>query len=157
MSENLASPHDVSDPDVAYRMDAAARRHYGGGEAVEHKRKVWPALFKGLKMRCPKCGKTSLFKGYLSVKPECEACGCELHHHQADDAPPYFTIFIVGHLIVPLALVLEETNAPPIWVHWSIWIPMAILLSLALLPPIKGALVGLQWAMRMHGFAGAQK
>lgn len=75
-----------------------------------------------------------------------------MHHHQADDAPPYFTIVIVGHIIVPLILLLEKMQQPPYWLHMVLWLPLTVCLTLWLLPKIKGALVGLQWAVRMHGF-----
>jgi uncharacterized protein (DUF983 family) len=82
----------------------------------------------------------------------CPACGEELHHHRADDAPPYFTIVIVGHIVVSLVLLVEMTYRPPLWVHMMLWLPLTVALALLLLPAVKGALVGLQWALRMHGF-----
>jgi uncharacterized protein (DUF983 family) len=75
-----------------------------------------------------------------------------LHHHRADDAPPYFTIFIVAHIVVALLMTVELSYSPPIWLHLLIWLPMTVILSLLLLPAVKGAIVGLQWALRMHGF-----
>jgi uncharacterized protein (DUF983 family) len=109
-------------------------------------------MLRGARFRCPNCGAKSLFTSYLRVADECAACGEELHHQRADDAPPYFTIVIVGHVIVPLLMALELSFAPPIWVHLAIWLPLAVLMCLLLLPRIKGAIVGLQWALRMHGF-----
>ena len=82
----------------------------------------------------------------------CGSCGEELHHHRADDAPPYFTMLIVGHVLVGGALSLEKAFAPSMWVHMALWLPLTLVLSLWLLPRIKGALIGLQWANRMHGF-----
>jgi uncharacterized protein (DUF983 family) len=87
--------------------------------------------------------------------PQCTGCGTELHHHRADDAPPYFTILAVGHIVVPAMLLLERMVEPPSWVHTVLWLPLVLVLSLALLPRIKGALIGFQWAHRMHGFGGA--
>ena len=81
-------------------------------------------------------------------------CGKELHHHRADDAPPYFTILIVGHVVVGGVLALEQAFAPADWVQAIIWLPLTVLLSMLILPRAKGALVGLQWALRMHGFGG---
>lgn len=107
----------------------------------------------GALWRCPACGKGALFARYLRVADACPSCGEALHHHRADDAPPYFTIFIVGHLLVAGALSLEQAYAPPSWVHAAIWVPLTLVLCLSLLPVVKGALVGLQWALRMHGFA----
>jgi uncharacterized protein (DUF983 family) len=107
------------------------------------------ALGRGLMGRCPNCGKADLFRGYLSVVPECTACGAPLGLARADDAPPYFTILIVGHLILGGMLALEKAVAPPVWVHAVIWLPLTAILSLALLRPIKGATVGLMLKLRM--------
>ncbi|MTI16377.1 DUF983 domain-containing protein [Rhodobacteraceae bacterium RKSG542] len=115
-------------------------------------REVAPALLKGSLCKCPACGTGKVFDGYLTVRAQCDACGEELHHHRADDAPPYFTIFIVGHIVVWLMLVVEMAYFPPLWLHIALWVPLTIVMSLAMLRPIKGALVGLQWALKMHGF-----
>ncbi len=115
-------------------------------------RSVPQAMLRGAQLRCPSCGKGAMFKSYLKVADECPNCGEELHHHRADDAPPYFTMFIVGHIVVGGVLSLEQAYAPPSWVHVVIWLPLLIIMSLALLPPIKGAFVGLQWAIKLHGF-----
>lgn len=115
----------------------------------------WPAaVWRGAKGRCPACGKGKLFAKYLKVADTCHHCSEDLSHQRADDAPAYFTIFIVGHVVAGGALSLEQTMAPPTWVHAALWLPLTLLLCLWLLPRIKGALVGLQWALRMHGFAG---
>ena len=94
----------------------------------------------------------SLFRRYLKVADNCPNCGEALHHHRADDAPPYFTIIIVGHIVVGLMLAVEMAYRPPLWLHAVLWLPLTVLLALLILPPIKGALVGLQWALLMHGF-----
>lgn len=96
-----------------------------------------------------------MFGSYLKVNDKCPACGEELHHHRADDAPPYFTMTVVGHIVVAGLLIVERQYHPEVWIHLSIWLPLTIGLSLWLLPRIKGGLIALQWAMRMHGFAGA--
>jgi len=110
------------------------------------------SLWRGALHRCPKCGIGSIYSSYLKVAESCPECGEELHHHRADDAPPYFTIFIVGHIVLAGVLALEQAYAPPAWVHATIWLPLTLILSLTMLPRIKGMLVGLQWAMKMHGF-----
>lgn len=116
-------------------------------------RPLWQAVRRGFMLRCPKCGKGKLFRAFLKVADTCPHCGEELFHHQADDAPPYFTILIVGHIVVPLMLAVELEYLPPIWIHVAIWPTLTLGLSLLLLPRIKGAVVGLQWAARMHGFS----
>lgn len=97
-----------------------------------------------------------MFRAFLKVADHCSACGEALHHQRADDAPAYFVILIVGHFIVPAALSIEISYAPSYWIHAALWLPSAIGLSLLLLQPIKGVLVGLQWALRMHGFNPAE-
>lgn len=115
----------------------------------------WPkAVMTGIQCRCPACGTGQLYESYLKVAPVCAACGEELHHQRADDAPPYFTMFIVGHIVIGGLLVMEQTWAPATWVHLVIWLPLTVFLSLWLLPKVKGGLIGLQWALRMHGFGG---
>lgn len=126
----------------------------GTGTIQQTHRRVWPAMRRGLFGKCPSCGEGRLFRAYLKVEDECASCGQELHHHRADDAPPYFTIFISGHIIIPLMILVERFWAPALWIHMALWLPLTVILCMALLPPIKGALVGLQWALRMHGFAG---
>lgn len=115
------------------------------------------AMWRGFCGRCPNCGSGRLFRAFLKVVDACPACGEELHHHQADDAPAYFVILIVGHIVVPLALSIEIAYAPPYWLHVALWGPLTIGLALGLLQPVKGAIVGWQWANRMHGFGRAEK
>lgn len=117
-------------------------------------RPVFGALWRGLQMHCPACGRGALFRGYLKVSPSCEGCGEALHHQRADDAPPYVTIVIVGHIVIPLVLLTERQWAPPVLMHWLLWLPLTLLLTLLILPRVKGALIALQWACRMHGFGG---
>lgn len=115
-------------------------------------RDAWTALLRGWRGRCPNCGKGRLFRAFLKVADECPVCHEPFHHHRADDAPAYFVILIVGHLIVPLALAVEIEYALPYWLHAALWTPLTLGLALALLQPIKGAIVAVQWAYRMHGF-----
>ncbi|MDE0942749.1 MAG: DUF983 domain-containing protein [Alphaproteobacteria bacterium] len=110
------------------------------------------AMGRGLKQRCPACGQGAMYGRFLKVRDECQTCGLELHHHRADDAPPYFTMMIVGHIIVPLVLILERTVMPSLWLQFFLWLPLTLILCLIILPRVKGALIGLQWAHRMHGF-----
>ncbi len=100
-------------------------------------------------MRCPICGQARIFQGYLTVTPVCANCGAPLGLARADDAPPYFTIFIVGHVIVAGMLILEKTCTPPLWVHAAIWLPLTVALAMLLLRPIKGATVGLMFKLGM--------
>lgn len=112
------------------------------------------SMLRGFLRRCPACGSGSIFSGFIAVRDNCSGCGEELHHQRADDAPPYFTIFIVGHIIIPLLLVVERLWQPDYLIHAAIWIPATLILTLLLMPAVKGSVIGLQWALRMHGFGG---
>ncbi|MEM7301208.1 MAG: DUF983 domain-containing protein [Pseudomonadota bacterium] len=127
---------------------------YPNAQPVRNDRNVKQAMARGSRSRCPNCGEPGLFSSYLKVKDQCGNCGEELHHQRADDFPPYLTIFIVGHIVVALVLIVERSVDISFWAHMAMWIPLTIVLSLLLLPPLKGATVGLQWALRMHGFGG---
>jgi uncharacterized protein (DUF983 family) len=119
---------------------------------TEAARPIGAAMWAGAKCRCPACGQGKLYRGFLKVADHCPACNTALHHQRADDAPPYFTMFIVGHIVIGGLLVVEKKFAPDTMTQLLIWLPLTVVLSLALLPIIKGALVGQQWALRMHGF-----
>lgn len=94
-----------------------------------------------------------MFAGYLTVRRSCVSCGEALHHHRADDLPAYVAIMLVGKIIIGLLVTVELAWSPPLWVHWVTWPALTLALALWLLPRTKGAVVGLQWAWRMHGFA----
>ncbi len=115
------------------------------------------ALLRGTMGRCPACGEGKLFNGYLKVKDECANCGEELHHQRADDGPAYLTILLVSHLGAPLLLAIFMMYRPSA-MSMLIWFSVgAVIASLLLLPRIKGAFVGFQWARHMHGFGSSTK
>ncbi|MGV8953482.1 MAG: DUF983 domain-containing protein [Cypionkella sp.] len=119
-------------------------------------RPLKPALRRGWARRCPNCGAGALFSGYLKVRDTCPVCGQELHHHRADDGPAYLTILIVGHLLAPILMFVFIRYRPePVTMITGFSI-FTVALSLYLLPRLKGALVGLQWAKRMHGFGAPE-
>ncbi|MBS0530672.1 MAG: DUF983 domain-containing protein [Proteobacteria bacterium] len=120
--------------------------------AKGEKRDAWTAIKRGFSGRCPKCGEGKLFRAFLKVDNSCSACGLDFSPHRADDLPAYLVIVIVGHIVVPLALMIETNYSPPVAFQLAIYLPITLLLSLLLLQPIKGAVVGFQWAFRMHGF-----
>jgi uncharacterized protein (DUF983 family) len=115
----------------------------------------WPqppmltAVRRGLLGQCPACGKSHLFNGFLRVVPECHNCGAPLGLARADDAPPYFTILVTGHIVVPLMFMVDRMNEPPTWVMSAIFLPMTLVLALGLLRPIKGGTVGLMLTLNM--------
>lgn len=112
------------------------------------------AMLRGFLCRCPACGKGWLFNRFLKPVPECAVCGEDLSHQRADDAPPYFTMVIVGHLLVPIILAIQIEMELSIAANLAIWLPVTALITVGLLQPVKGAVIGLQWALRMHGFDG---
>ena len=114
-------------------------------------------LWRGFRGRCPAGGEGRLFRAFVKVADRCSVCGEDLHHHRADDFPAYLTIFIVGHVVVPLAMFVEIAYMPSYWLHTLLWTPLVIGLSVGLLQPIKGTIVALQWHMGMHGFAEAKQ
>lgn len=111
---------------------------------------LWVRMRRGAADRCPMCGCKPLFQGYLRLTPVCRQCYTELGAVRADDMPPYFTIMLLGHIIVPLLLMVEVTYTPPLWLEAAIFLPLTVILAVALLRPIKGATVG--WLLH-HQFA----
>jgi uncharacterized protein (DUF983 family) len=116
------------------------------------KRSAWSAVKRGLRGRCPRCGEGKLFRAFLKVDDHCSVCGQDFTPHRADDLPAYLVIVIVGHFVVPMILWIETDYAPPVPLQLAIYLPFTLIASLLLLQPVKGAVVGLQWAFRMHGF-----
>jgi uncharacterized protein (DUF983 family) len=122
---------------------------------IAEKRDVWTAIKRGFRGRCPRCGEGKLFRAFLKVDNNCSVCGLDFTPHRADDLPAYLVIIIVGHIVVPTALLIETNYSPPVWLQLAIYLPVTLVASLALLQPVKGAVVGMQWALRMHGFDDA--
>jgi len=120
--------------------------------AVPPKRDVWTAMGRGFKCRCPRCGQGKLFRAFLKTADSCSVCGQDFTGHRADDLPAYLVIVIVGHIVVPIVLWVETNYSPSIALQLAIYLPITLVSSLLLLQPVKGAVVGLQWAFRMHGF-----
>jgi uncharacterized protein (DUF983 family) len=116
---------------------------------------AWPhppmltAIGRGLLGRCPACGKSHLFNGFLRVVSECRNCGAPLGLARADDAPPYFTILVTGHVVVPLMFYVDRMGEPPLWLMSAIFIPLTLVMAVGLLRPIKGGTVGLMLNLNM--------
>ena len=108
-------------------------------------------LRRGFAQRCPNCAQAPIFYRYLKVNRVCVHCGLDLGEFRSDDAPPYFTILLVGHMVVPGMLVLERLEHPPEWLHVLLWVPLTLVLTLFFLPRVKGAVIGVQWANRIRG------
>lgn len=109
------------------------------------------ALSRGFRRRCPNCGTGGAFSGYLKVTDACSHCGEELGHIRADDAPPYFTILIVGHVIVSMVLVMERSWPQPVGITIAVFVTATLVMMGALLPVIKGAVVAVMWRLNLRG------
>jgi uncharacterized protein (DUF983 family) len=115
------------------------------------------AVWRGFRGKCPACGKGRLFRAFLKVNDSCPDCGEEMHHHRADDFPAYLVIAITGHVLVPIVLSVETHLAPPVVLSMTLWPSLALTMALALLQPVKGAVVAIQWFGGMHGFEVSKK
>jgi uncharacterized protein (DUF983 family) len=104
--------------------------------------------------KCPKCGSGDLFRAFVKPVDNCATCGEDITPQRADDLPAYLVVLIVGHITVGGFMATEMLTDWPGWVHLAIWIPVTVIMALALLQPIKGGVIGLQWANYMHGFGG---
>ena len=110
------------------------------------------ALAAGLRCRCPACGEAPLFRGFLTVRSPCPACGVDLSVHDSGDGPVAFIILLVGGIVVGLALITEVRYGLPVWLHLLLWLPLTMVLVLALMRPLKAVLIALQYKHRRHDF-----
>ena len=117
-------------------------------------RPLFKAMARGFLGRCPNCGNGRLFGRFLKPVPTCSVCCEDFTHQRADDAPPYFTMVIVGHVVVPVMVATILATNLSTTTQLMIWLPTIGLLTVGLLQPVKGAIIVLQWALRMHGFDG---
>lgn len=99
----------------------------------------------GLAGRCPRCGEGRLFSGFLGTAEKCGNCRLDYSFADAGDGPAVFVILIIGFIVVGSALWMEVTHNPPLWVHFMLWIPLTVVLSLVALRLIKGLLIVLQY------------
>ncbi|SFT95441.1 Uncharacterized conserved protein, DUF983 family [Mesorhizobium sp. YR577] len=109
---------------------------------------LWPPvepIAAGLKGRCPRCGEGRLFSSFLTVAPRCGTCRLDYSFADAGDGPAVFVILIIGFIVVGSALWMEVTYNPPLWLHFLLWIPLTVILSLTALRLIKGVLITLQY------------
>jgi uncharacterized protein (DUF983 family) len=128
---------------------------YEHAETIQPERDWRQAIGRGLRGRCPHCGQGRLFRAFLKPVDRCEACGEDLHHQRSDDLPPYIVITIVGHIVVGGLVLAEKFSDWSMTTHMLVWPALTVAMCLALMQPIKGGVIGLQWALRMHGFGGA--
>lgn len=132
--------------------------HLKGGESrpssfraateLDYPHKPPPAIPTGLRGRCPRCGVGRLFDGYLAVRPSCERCGLDFAFADSGDGPAFFVMSLVGIVVVALAMWVEFSYEPPMWLHAAIWLPLTVLLSIVLVRPAKGVMIALQYRHR---------
>ena len=106
----------------------------------------------GLAGRCPRCGQGRLFQGFLTIAPRCESCGLDLTAQDSGDGPVALIILVVGFIVVIGALLVEVRYGWPVWLHLLVWLPLSVLLCLALMRPLKATLIALQYKHRRHEF-----
>jgi uncharacterized protein (DUF983 family) len=112
-----------------------------------------PRIKLGFTKRCPICGEAPLFRSYLKVHPVCPRCGEENGRHRVDDAASYFTVLLVGHLVLAPILLIEPLWVMPLWKSLAIVFPAMIVATLIMLPHIKGAVLGALSAVASSGSA----
>jgi uncharacterized protein (DUF983 family) len=130
--------------EVAIRLRVAAEILAMSGDRA-HFPPVEP-FSAGLKGRCPRCGEGRLFQGYLKLKPRCGVCGLDYQFADSADGPAVFVMLIIGFIIVGLALYVEVSYGPPLWVHFLLWLPLTLILCLPTLRILKGVMIALQYS-----------
>lgn len=115
-------------------------------------RPLAPAITHGLRGRCAACGEGRMFGRFLKPVSACASCGAAWDQHQADDLPAYLVILLLGHILVPLMIEVNSALSIPLGWQALIWPTLAALLAVAMIQPVKGAVIALQWSKRMQGF-----
>lgn len=109
------------------------------------------AILRGALERCPRCGHGRLLHHYLKMVDHCSVCGEPYGHYRTDDAAPWLTILLVGHITIPIILVCEMNFSLPLWIAFAIYLPLIVGLTLFLLPRCKGVMAAVLWAMKAEG------
>lgn len=111
------------------------------------------AISRGTRGHCPACGEAALFGGFLKPVGRCPACGQNWTLHSADDMPAYLVVLILGHILVPFVVAANLRFDISTGVQMALWPAIALILAMLMVQPAKGAVIGFQWARRMHGFS----
>lgn len=133
-------------------MSTPAHQPLSFGGKQDSERPIGRSIKRGLLGRCPHCGEGRLFRAFLKPVDRCNVCAEDLHYQRADDLPAYLVIVVVGHVLMTGYMLTDVTFRVSPWVHVAIWTPLAVAAALLTIQPIKGGVIGLQWACRMHGF-----
>ena len=106
------------------------------------------AIVAGLSCACPRCGRGKLFRGFITLRSRCEACGLDYGFADSGDGPAVFIMFGAGFVVVFAALITEVVYRPPFWVHAALWLPLILIVTLGPLRSMKGLLIALQYHHR---------
>jgi uncharacterized protein (DUF983 family) len=115
-------------------------------EPISNEKRVWPAMKRGLACKCPKCGKGWLFHHYLEQVDACANCGEHIGEYKAGLFTSLVVITLIVHVVAVLMLDMELRGANDPMFYLYILVPVTLFGSLAVMPPIKGAIIGLMWA-----------
>ncbi len=119
-------------------------------------RPLSPAIWRGLRCKCPACGQGAMLHRYLKVRDACPSCGEDLSHQRADDGPAYLTMLVTLKVVTPLMVAAMFAWEMHPALLFTLFASFLVALSLFLLPRFKGMIVAFQWSRRMHGFDDRQ-
>ncbi len=161
MMPNINEPTNLVDDGAPSNGEDSPRPGNAGPPGPDDADRAWLArqtlpklpllLARGGLGRCPVCGQSRLFAGYLRVVEHCASCAAPLGAVRADDAPPYFTIFITAHLIIALVVVTGQHTRLPVWSMIAFFLPLTVVIAMLLLRPVKGATVGIMLKLGLIG------
>ena len=103
------------------------------------------SALRGIACKCPRCGKGSIYSGFLTLRPACESCGLDFAFMDSGDGPAIFMIMIAGAIVVAAALIVEVKYQPPFWLHAALWLPLILATTLLPLRSMKALLIALQF------------
>ena len=108
----------------------------------------------GMRCACPRCGRGNLYSGYLTLAERCSVCGLELARNDSGDGPAVLLIFVLGFLVVPVALIVSMNVDWPLWLHTVLWGTVILGLTLGMLRPAKAWFIALQYRHNRSAFTG---
>lgn len=113
--------------------------------AADGRPPVFLAITRGWRGRCPRCGGGRLLRGYVTPAGDCLLCLAPLSRYQTADFAPYLVTFAIGLMFMPAAFFLSMSGAGDLAI--AILVLFALTMALILLPRMKGAAIGLLWAL----------
>jgi len=119
------------------------------GQHARHR--LGAVIWRALLGRCPNCGQGKLFASYLKQIDRCAVCGEQYGHIHSDDAAPWLTILVVGHIAVPIVFAAVKYTSWPNWVSMTVWPVLALALTLVVLPRAKAVILSMIWVTQAPG------